>query len=1670
MNSPVLLCVANQATILTRLKIELEAGFGKNIAIEIAETGTKAFTVFSEILEEGREVAVVIADYNMSGMKGDKLLTQMHQRSPQTMTILLTEPEDLGGVVEGIHSANLYRYLCKPWQSLDLQLTVKEALRRYHQEQDLTQKTAQLDKVKQDLKQARIEQAVLIAKLQEHNYRHKQFIDAVPIGILVSDSQGKPCYVNQAGAQILGRGLVEFVDADQFIETYQVYQAGTDRLYPADRHPLVQALHGKQGWVEDMEICHSDRRIPVESWGTPIYDRQGHLTHAIAVFMDITERQQAQRILANANQQLAQQVAERTAELQDSQARNQALLTAIPDMIFCSQADGTYIDFKPSPTIPTVVPPDVFLGKKPEEIFPPELAQKIQAAYQESLVSGEVQHLEYQLRIDNQLRDYEARIVPCCHQEIITIVRDISDRKQAEAQIAFQASLLDQVHNAVIATDLAGTIIYTNQFARDLYQLDPETIIGQSIFNVTVLPNDQTLAQEILATVQDNGYWEGEFIVQRQEGSTFPIYATNTLIQDDQGNPIGYVGVSIDISIQKQVEEELRRSEQLYRTMAKHFPNGSIFLFDHNLRYLVADGQSLGSSGSGYSRTVLEGKTIWEALSHQECAVVEPLYREALTGIEKSLEMSYRNRIHLLQTRAVRNEAGDIIAGMVVVQDITERKQVEESLREREAFLRSIYEGIEAAVFIVDVLDNGEFRYVSINPTHERMSGLRCSELTGKTPAEALTPDLAEIVSERYQVCVAAGERITYEECLPIKGKETWWITNLTPLRESNGRIYQLIGTSFNISDRKQVEKTLQLQAAAMSAASDGIAILNQAGDYVYLNQAHAHIFGYDSPAQLLGQNWQMLYEVAEYQRLLEECVPLLLQQGYCRTEAQGLRRDGSTFPHDVSVTLLPGGERICIVRDSRERKQAEIALRESQHFVQRIAEASPNLLYIFDLTEQRNVYTNRELATFLGYTMEQIQAMGENVLPTLIHPEDLARLSPYLQQLTHAVDGEIFEIEYRVRDAQGKWHTLLARETPFARDTDGNVTQLLGTATDITERKQIEAALKESERRYELATRAAKVGVWEWNLDTNDCYIDPIIKATLGYEETEFTNHFNQWITAIHPDDQSIFLTATQAHLAGETSEYRIEHRMIHKDGSIRWIVVRGQAIRDAQGNRIRMVGTHTDITPRKFAEIALQEAKEAADAANQAKSIFLANMSHELRSPLNAILGFAQLMSYSDRLPPDYQNNLRIIHHSGEHLLTLINQVLDLSKIEAGRITLNPTAFNLNHLLREVEEMFHLKATEKGIELQFQCGAEVPPSIKTDEIKLRQVLINLISNAVKFTSAGMITVQITRQQVTEDNCITLQFEIKDTGCGIAADELETIFEPFVQSQSGIQSQNGTGLGLAITRKFIQLMDGEITVKSQLRQGTTFTFTIQAQLTDDLSSTNPNRFGRVIALTPNQPHYRILIVDDQRENRQLLWQLLNPVGFELQEASNGEEAIEIWHHWQPHLILMDLRMPGMNGYAVTQQIRQRCRDLECHLSTSPIIIALSASVIEEERLKALEVGCTDFITKPFHESDLFAAIGQHLGISFIYDEPSEPSMSMETISLTSEDVAILPTDWLSSFHQATLEGDFEVMLSLIEQIQDQDKTLAQRLSYLAHNFEFEQLLDATESWVCGDI
>ncbi|MFK8184458.1 MAG: GAF domain-containing protein [Phormidesmis sp.] len=410
-------------------------------------------------------------------------------------------------------------------------------------------------------------------------------------------------------------------------------------------------------------------------------------------------------------------------------------------------------------------------------------------------------------------------------------------------------------------------------------------------------------------------------------------------------------------------------------------------------------------------------------------------------------------------------------------------------------------------------------------------------------------------------------------------------------------------------------------------------------------------------------------------------------------------------------------------------------------------------------------------------------------------------------------------------------------------------------------------------------------------------------------------------------------------------------------------------------------------------------ESARISADAASQAKSRFLATMSHELRTPLNAILGMVQLCKRDETLTETQTQKLLTIGKSGEHLLTLINNVLEMSRIEAGRETLEERAICLPTFLTGLGDMLENEAAVKGLQLIVELADELPKYIRVDDSKLRQILINLLGNALKFTQQGTVKLKACtiegfkvepprNTSKKRDNLTLINFIVQDTGPGIAAQDLNVIFEAFGQSETGLNSQEGTGLGLTISRQFVSLMGGELTVESEVGVGSKFEFFIQAEQVAKSEYEAQLPTTQIVGLAADQPAPHILIVEDKEANRQLVSELLKTIGFEVREAVNGEDAIAVWKDWQPHLILMDLRMPVMDGYEATRQIRQLAQD------SSPVIIALTANAFEEDRQRALNAGCDDFVRKPYEEQNLLETIGRHLGLRYCDQDKNEVFMA----------------------------------------------------------------------------
>jgi PAS domain S-box-containing protein len=595
---------------------------------------------------------------------------------------------------------------------------------------------------------------------------------------------------------------------------------------------------------------------------------------------------------------------------------------------------------------------------------------------------------------------------------------------------------------------------------------------------------------------------------------------------------------------------------------------------------------------------------------------------------------------------------------------------------------------------------------------------------------------------------------------------------------------------------------------------------------------------------------------------------------------------------------------------------------------------------------------------------------------------------------------------------------------------------------------------IDEQREQYQSIFENAIEGIFQTTTDGKILKSNQAFAELLGYQSSEelesiITNTALQLYQL--PGDGKRFMESLEKE--GHIREF--ETRLKQKDGKIITVLLNAQAIVDEKGETRFYQGMIEDISERRRIE-EYKIARDAAEESNRAKSEFLANMSHELRTPLNAILGFSQLMSHNENLNVDEKNNLQIINRSGEHLLTLINDILDMSKIEAGRVSLNESDFNLHRLLDDVHDMFRINAAENGLEILFIRDTEVPQYVRSDETKIRQVLVNLISNAVKFTDKGSVKVRVS---LVEE--LLLRFNITDTGSGISPNDLDRLFDPFTQTQAGKNVNEGTGLGLAISQKFVKLMGGEINIDSQMGRGSVFSFNIKINSGDKSQIEKEQPIRRVIGLEPDNDgsvhqKHRILIVDDMITNRQVLVTLIAPLDLEVREASSGQEALGIWKEWKPHLIWLDMRMPGMGGYEVVKQIRASSQ------TDSPFIISISASVFDEDRQKALDAGCDGFVKKPYKEFEIFEEMKKYLGLQYIYDQTTQAASTetsnSEQDSNTLKRMINIRADWKTEMKQAIEHVDLDRLHILIEKIREQDHTLADVIQKLIDNFEYDQI------------
>ncbi len=714
------------------------------------------------------------------------------------------------------------------------------------------------------------------------------------------------------------------------------------------------------------------------------------------------------------------------------------------------------------------------------------------------------------------------------------------------------------------------------------------------------------------------------------------------------------------------------------------------------------------------------------------------------------------------------------------------------------------------------------------------------------------------------------------------------------------------------------------------------------------------------------------------------------------------------------------------------------------------------------------------EALTEKDYTQDLIRQMAEVLIVTdadgnikISNPSALELLDYSEQEFTgkpvtifcpelHAFEDVISTHEKPSIGMEMLWYSRDGKQIPMLvscavnRNLKGKALGIIILAQDRSKLFQAQEALKESEERFANMVKYAPTAFALFDLDQRVWInVNEKTERLFGYTREQLLEMTPADVSPEKQPDGQYSSYAAREKLQEALQGGHPVFEWHHINSKDETIICEISLSRFPSNNRNLVQASIVDITERQDIQEELKHAKEAAEMANRAKSQFLANMSHEFRTPLNAILGFTQLNLYGPNLSSDLKENLTIVKNSGEHLLALINDVLEMSKVEAGHTELNELSFNLHELLNELGQMFKVRAEQKHLQLDLKIDENLPVYIKSDPQKLRQILTNIVNNAIKFTSKGNITIFANQQNGTISTPL-LYFQVSDTGCGIPASDIKKLFDPFVQLDPS-DSKHGTGLGLSISRQFVQLMGGELQVESTPEKGSTFSFYIRVQTTKNKAFEQTKPAHRVLHLLPNQKTIRILIVEDEQENRLLLKKILESVGFAVQEAENGQQGIEIFKQWSPDLVFMDMRMPVMDGYQATTKIKA--------INQKSIIIALTASVFEEQRASILACGCDELMHKPCTDQEIFLILAKHLHIEYIYQDLTEKTATVESpVSLKEIDFEGVSKTWCDKLQKTAKQADAEQLKSLVDNLGDEHQTLKQGLAQLIESYRFDKI------------
>ncbi len=970
------------------------------------------------------------------------------------------------------------------------------------------------------------------------------------------------------------------------------------------------------------------------------------------------------------------------------------------------------------------------------------------------------------------------------------------------------------------------------------------------------------------------------------------------------------------------------------------------------------------------------------------------------------------------------------------------------ALRESESRFRTLFSNAPDGIIIVD--QSGMIN--AVNPIAESLFGYSPGEMAGMDVEELIPSRFTDHAAYRAEYMRSGVTRPMgrgLELLARRKDGGEFPVEILLSSLETEGD-RQGVATIRDITERKRAEEDLKILSDGVKTSVTAFAMCDMDGRLTYVNLAFLDLWGYTDSRDVLGRPYMDFVEDLD---AAQSGFRMVAETGQWIGELWMKHSNGPPFLGETSAVVVKdtAGAPLTIAvtfSDITKRKQAEEELRRTQHETALILEVAGEGIYGVD-PEGKVTFINPEAARLLGYEREELLGQMQHAVIHHTRPdgtpyplEECPVYAAFKEGIAQSVsddvfwrkDGSSFPVEYASTPALGQ---------------DNRPTGAVVVFRDITERKRAENENQKLKEQYRFTLNQMLEGCQILGHDWRYLYLNAAAEKhnRRPNEELLGKKYTDAW-----PGIEATEVFSVIKLCMDEGTSHKMENEFVFPDGTSGWFDLNIQSVPEG------VIILSQDITERKRVEEE-QIARKAAEEASRAKSNFVANMSHEIRTPLNAIMGFAQILERDPSLTPQQIKQIKTITHSGAHLLMLINDILDMSKIEAGRITLNPVAFSLYDFLGDLELMFRSRAAAKGLQFIVERDCSGVRYILADEGKLRQVFVNLIGNAIKFTKTGGVAVRVRTEAVESEVAegkepIRMVAEVEDTGPGIPEEDLDLIFNAFHQLNTGMQG-GGTGLGLAISRRFVEMMGGELTVTSQVGKGSCFRFDVMLQPAEEVDKPEKPESRHVVGLAPDTGRFRILVVDDMADNRFLLCELLRPVGFEVREANNGAEALEVFAQWPPHAVLMDMRMPVMDGYEATRRLK----------STEPgraiPIIAVTASAFEDSRKQVMATGVDGYLRKPFQPDDLYDLLGKLLGLRYIYaDELDRTPDHPKPATITQESLAALPKELIQAMGQAVAGGDMSRLVELIGEVESLDSAVAHELQTLAERYDYEKISD----------